>query len=60
MESTTHIGAQVLAAEAQRYLTVVEAFRREGCEPRWVAEPTAPVRIADRPPAALMTGRQTC
>jgi hypothetical protein len=27
-----------LAEEAQRYLAVVEVFRREGCEPRWRAE----------------------
>ena len=30
--------ASVLAREAQRYLAVVEAFRREGCEPHWRPE----------------------
>jgi hypothetical protein len=33
--------ADVLALEAQRYLAVVEAFRREGCEPHWRPEPPA-------------------
>jgi hypothetical protein len=28
-----------LAREAQRYLAVVEFFRREGCEPQWRPEP---------------------
>jgi len=28
-----------LAAEANRYLEVVEAFRAAGCEPRWRPEP---------------------
>jgi hypothetical protein len=27
-----------VAEEAQRYLEVVEVFRREGCEPQWQAE----------------------
>ena len=27
-----------LAGEAQRYLAVVDTFRREGCEPRWRPE----------------------
>lgn len=30
-----------LAEEAQRYLAVVEVFRREGCEPHWRAEAAA-------------------
>lgn len=32
-----------LAEEAQRYLAVVDFFRREGCEPHWRPEP-APAR----------------
>jgi hypothetical protein len=28
-----------IAEEAQRYLAVVEVFRREGCEPHWRPEP---------------------
>jgi hypothetical protein len=31
----------LLALEAQRYLAVVEAFRREGREPHWRPEPQA-------------------
>lgn len=30
-----------IAEEAQRYLAVVEFFRREGCEPHWRPEPQA-------------------
>jgi hypothetical protein len=30
-----------LAEEAQRYLAVVELFRREGCEPHWRPETSA-------------------
>jgi hypothetical protein len=37
-----------LAAEAARYLTAVDAFRREGCEPRWEAEGSR--LSAPRPP----------
>jgi hypothetical protein len=40
MESPEEAG-QTLALEAQRYLEVVEAFRREGCEPHWLPEPQA-------------------
>jgi hypothetical protein len=29
-----------LIAEIQAYLSVVDAFRREGCEPCWRLEPT--------------------
>ena len=27
-----------LLDEIRRYLAAVDAFRREGCEPRWLAE----------------------
>lgn len=29
-----------LIAEIEAYLSAVDAFRREGCEPRWQLEPT--------------------
>ena len=39
---TTQIAAETgrddLAAEMQRYLAAVEAFRAEGHEPRWLAD----------------------
>jgi hypothetical protein len=59
MQLKTDTGAEVLAVEAQRYLGVVDAFRREGCKPQWVAEPIRPLRSAVRPPPVLMTRRQT-
>jgi hypothetical protein len=59
MHLKTDMGAEVLAAEAQRYLGVVDAFRREGCKPQWVAEPMRPLRNAVRPSPVLMTRRQT-
>jgi hypothetical protein len=34
-----------LAEEAQRYLAVVEFFRREGCEPRWAREAAPPAVV---------------
>ena len=38
MQVEEDLGA-ALAREAQRYLAVVEVFRREGCEPKWRPEP---------------------
>lgn len=40
----------MLAAEAARYLAAVEAFRREGQEPRWEAEG---IRGPQQPRSAL-------
>jgi hypothetical protein len=30
----------VLVDEIRRYLAAVDAFRREGCDPRWRSEPS--------------------
>jgi hypothetical protein len=39
MEKTDVIEIEALVAEIQSYLEVVEAFRREGCEPQWSGGP---------------------
>jgi hypothetical protein len=44
-------GADDLIAEIERYLRAVDAFRREGCEPRWRRE---------GPPARKPRKEKTC
>jgi hypothetical protein len=39
MERTDAIEVEALVTEIQRYLEVVEAFRREGYEPKWCSRP---------------------
>ncbi len=34
----------ILLAEIDRYLRVVDAYRREGCEPHWLPETTLSAR----------------
>ena len=39
MERTQTAVREALAEEAARYLSTVDLFRREGCEPHWRPEP---------------------
>ena len=34
----TNVAVDRLLEEIRRYLAAVDAFRREGCDPRWLAE----------------------
>jgi hypothetical protein len=34
----TNAAVDRLLEEIRRYLAAVDAFRREGCDPRWLAE----------------------
>jgi hypothetical protein len=43
--STKAAKGRVLMAEICRYLVAVEAFRAEGCEPRWLPEQPPPSRL---------------
>jgi hypothetical protein len=38
MQGKLHIDAQALMREIACYLAVVDAFRAERCEPRWLPE----------------------
>jgi hypothetical protein len=51
--------AERLGREAARYLAVVEAFRDEGCQPLWRAEPVAP-GAASRPSASADAEETGC
>jgi hypothetical protein len=41
--------ADRLAVEVERYLAAVEAFRTEGCQPVWRAEPSGQAPPAELP-----------
>jgi hypothetical protein len=51
------VGA-ALALEAQRYLAVVEFFRRQGCEPHWRPEPRTVDLDANASPGALFERKE--
>jgi hypothetical protein len=48
MNEQLRIDAEELADEIQRYLVVVDAFRRASCEPTWRPEWISP-ELAGRP-----------
>jgi len=47
---------EALVPEIERYLSIVEYFRGEGCEPHWSSEAWADVRAVPAASAADDTG----